>query len=51
MSIWIESGSRRVFRGGGWIGVPQYARVANRGDDDPGRRGCRLGLRLVRRCT
>lgn len=49
MSIRLSSRPDCVFRGGSWDGVPQYARVAIRSGDDPGRRGRRLGLRLVRR--
>jgi hypothetical protein len=41
------SGSYRVRRGGGWFGVPQYARVAYRGSFTPGYRGGNLGIRLV----
>jgi len=37
----------RVFRGGGWVDDPRYARVAYRGFDDPGDRNNSLGLRLV----
>jgi formylglycine-generating enzyme required for sulfatase activity len=42
------SGSIRVYRGGGWNVDPQYARVAIRGGDDPGRRDYYLGVRLLR---
>ena len=42
------SGSVRVFRGGGWIYVPQYARVAYRSDLTPGIRDRYLGVRLLR---
>jgi formylglycine-generating enzyme required for sulfatase activity len=43
------SGFGRVFRGGGWHGVPLFARVANRdADDDPGYRDNILGVRLLR---
>ena len=41
------SGSNRVHRGGSWYSVPQYARDANRGSDDPGARYDNLGVRLV----
>ena len=42
------SGSRRADRGGSWNVVPQYARVAFRIGDPPGRRRVGLGLRLLR---
>jgi formylglycine-generating enzyme required for sulfatase activity len=42
------SGSSRVYRGGGWSGSAQYARVANRGRDDPTYRSNYLGFRLSR---
>ena len=48
---WLESGSGRVYRGGGWRGAPRSARVASRSSDDPGIRDYFLGLRLARRCT
>ena len=51
MSIESSSGSDRVVRGGSWDYDPQFARVANRNGDAPGRRYSRLGFRLVRRCT
>ncbi len=41
------SGSYRVYRGGGWIYVPQFARVASRDGDAPGDRRSSLGIRLV----
>jgi formylglycine-generating enzyme required for sulfatase activity len=42
------SGSGRVLRGGSWRLHPQFARVADRGDDAPGYRGDFLGVRLLR---
>jgi formylglycine-generating enzyme required for sulfatase activity len=42
------SGSSRVFRGGGWNGDPQFARVAFRGYYAPGLRNFVLGVRLLR---
>jgi len=42
------SGSRRVMRGGSWLGDPQYARVALRDYVAPGRRNSNLGVRLLR---
>ena len=42
------SGSNRVRRGGSWDVGPQYARVALRNNDFPGRRGSFLGVRLLR---
>ena len=48
---WAALGFRRVIRGGSWVLAPQYARVAIRSGDDPGRRGRRLGARLVRRVS
>ena len=36
-----------VHRGGSWDFFPQYARVANRGHDEPGCRVGDLGVRLV----
>ena len=47
---WFPSRSYRGARGGSWGSVSQYARVANRGIDAPGRRVSNLGVRLVRRC-
>jgi formylglycine-generating enzyme required for sulfatase activity len=41
-----ESG--RVFRGGGWLYQPSFARVAFRGLNAPGYRSDFLGVRLVR---
>ena len=49
MSIWLLSGSFCVRRGGGWLYVPQNARVADRYIDFPGYRDYNLGVRLVRR--
>lgn len=43
-----SSGSYRVVRGGGWYDGAGYARVANRGGNDPGNRYDFLGFRLVR---
>ena len=40
------SGSRRVFRGGGWSSIAGSCRAADRNHGAPGNRG--LGLRLVR---
>ena len=45
------SGSRRVYRGGGWGGVPLYARVAFRSSRTPDGRDYVLGVRLMRRYT
>jgi formylglycine-generating enzyme required for sulfatase activity len=42
------SGSDRVIRGGSWDYGSHGARVASRGDDDPGVRGSNLGVRLLR---
>jgi hypothetical protein len=42
------SGWLRVYRGGSWNYAPQYARVAGRLNDAPGRRGSYLGVRLLR---
>jgi formylglycine-generating enzyme required for sulfatase activity len=42
------SGSFRVSRGGCWDFGPQFARVANRNNYAPGRRGSILGVRLLR---
>jgi formylglycine-generating enzyme required for sulfatase activity len=42
------SGSRRVYRGGSWSYVPQYARVAYRDVIAPGYRVNFLGVRLLR---
>jgi len=42
------SGSVRVFRGGGWLFGPQYARVAPRNYSTPGDRDNDLGFRLLR---
>jgi formylglycine-generating enzyme required for sulfatase activity len=42
------SGSGRVYRGGSWSLVPQYARVAVRSRGTPGVRGDYLGVRLLR---
>lgn len=42
------SGSYRVLRGGGWISLPAFARVANRNRPAPDyRRGMVLGFRLI----
>jgi formylglycine-generating enzyme required for sulfatase activity len=40
----------RVYRGGGWGGVPFYARVAFRDYGTPVSRYYVLGVRLMRRC-
>jgi formylglycine-generating enzyme required for sulfatase activity len=42
------SGFFRVYRGGGWDHVPQYARVAIRSIVSPGDRYSNLGVRLLR---
>ena len=42
------SGSRRVYRGGGWGRAPQDARGAFRGTSSPGIREASLGVRLAR---
>ena len=42
------SGSHRVIRGGGWGGVPQRARVADRFYGVPGNHRSVLGVRLLR---
>jgi formylglycine-generating enzyme required for sulfatase activity len=42
------SGSRRVYRGGGWGRAPQDARGAFRGTSAPGIRESNLGVRLAR---
>ena len=42
-----SSGSNRVSRGGSWIRVARYCRVANRLNDTPGVRLSFLGLRLA----
>ena len=43
-----EWGSGRVIRGGGWLGTPANARVANRFWHAPGGRNRDLGFRLAR---
>ena len=42
------SDSRRVGRGGGWLGVAGYLRAASRGRRTPGYRDYRLGFRCAR---
>lgn len=42
-----DSGSYRVFRGGGWGSNASYCRVANRGHSIPSLRNSDLGLRLA----
>jgi formylglycine-generating enzyme required for sulfatase activity len=42
------SGSRRVLRGGSWLGNAQYVRSADRVGSDPSLRGNGLGFRLAR---
>ena len=42
------SGSYRVYRGGSWNSVPQFARVASRSGFTPGYRDNILGVRLLR---
>lgn len=37
-----------VARGGGWLSIPHYCRVAYRGYNPPGHRGNNLGFRLAR---
>ena len=44
----LEHTPSRVIRGGSWGGYPRGARVANRGNGDPGLRNVNLGFRLVR---
>jgi formylglycine-generating enzyme required for sulfatase activity len=46
---WLDSGSRRVLRGGSWGDVSGFARVAYRYYFTPGNRYYGLGLRLMRR--
>ena len=43
-----ESGSLRVFRGGGWFNTAGYVRVANRLGNAPGYRHGSVGFRIVR---
>ena len=43
-----STGSYRVRRGGSWVSIPRYARVADRHRLDPGYRGGNLGFRLAR---
>ena len=43
-----STGSRRVFRGGGWYSFPRRCRSANRFSDDPDLRYGSLGFRLAR---
>jgi formylglycine-generating enzyme required for sulfatase activity len=43
-----QSGDYRVGRGGSWITVPAYVRVANRSRYSPDNRNNGLGMRLVR---
>ena len=43
-----QSGSNRVFRGGGWGGTPRYVRVAVRFSFAPSDRDFSVGLRLSR---
>lgn len=43
-----SKGSSRVLRGGSWVIIPRYARVAVRGRDVPGVRSSNLGFRLAR---
>lgn len=44
----FAGGATRVLRGGSFVDVPQYARVANRPRDEPSSRGDYLGFRLAR---
>ena len=49
VDIWSPaSGSFRVSRGGSWLYLPQYARVARRDGNAPGNRFNTLGVRLLR---
>ena len=43
----VETGERRVLRGGSWISDGRYARSAYRIDDEPGNRSDRFGFRLA----
>ena len=42
-----DSGSFRVFRGGGWFNFAEYCRSANRNYSGPGNRSNYLGFRIV----
>ena len=44
-----ESGADRVYRGGSWIAVAHYCRLAVRNRGDPANRDYYLGFRLARR--
>ncbi|WP_147640109.1 formylglycine-generating enzyme family protein, partial [Odoribacter laneus] len=41
------SGSRRVYRGGGWNSIARYCRVSFRSGNTPDYRSSLLGFRLV----
>jgi formylglycine-generating enzyme required for sulfatase activity len=43
-----SSGTKRVWRGGGWSGYSSGSRTANRFQEEPGKRLFFMGLRLVR---
>lgn len=51
MSIRSASGSSQAFRGGGWGGVSQLARVTVRFNADLSLRDSGLGVRLARRAS
>ena len=51
MSVWNALAAYRVYRGGSWSFVPQYARVAIRNRVAPGFRDRSLGVRLARRVS
>lgn len=47
-SLWSDTGSNRVIRGGSWGSDARYLRSAYRGGYSPGNRSTNLGFRLVR---
>ena len=51
MTIELEPGPNRAYRGGSYWHEPVRARGDYRYADSPGRQGAALSLRFVRRCS
>jgi formylglycine-generating enzyme len=49
--VGVPLGTRKVIRGGGWLGSPEACRVADRYSDTPDHRGHSMGFRVAMTIT